>query len=412
MTSGTQSSDPLGTSDPTVSWLTDPTHRAVLMADAARQVAFFRNSLRPGGDIAMLDWAGTPIPGAPTELFCTTRFVHSYALARMAGLEDCDAMIDRCMDLLWTGHRDQAHGGYVWGLKDGAVSNGQKTAYGHVFVLLAAASARLVGHPDADRLLTDITEVLDRYFWDEAAGLYREEYPRDWSELSQYRGMNANMHSVEAMLAAFEATGETFWLERAGRVLDFFVGKMAPAHGWSIPEHYTADWQVDVDFVGDPMFRPEGSTPGHSFELARLLLQFWDLAGRADAGLPEKARKLIDQAHRDAWGPEGGYAYTLKLGGGVDIPDRYWWPLTEAIGAYAALIKFDQNPEDEARYRALWAFAMDHYVDHENGGWYPEIDADGKPTSTLFAGKPDIYHAIQACLFPIAPGLSRMYPRG
>jgi mannose/cellobiose epimerase-like protein (N-acyl-D-glucosamine 2-epimerase family) len=30
-----------------------------------------------------------------------------------------------------------------------------------------------------------------------------------WGDLSAYRGQNANMHMTEAMLVAFEATGDT-----------------------------------------------------------------------------------------------------------------------------------------------------------------------------------------------------------
>ena len=81
--------------------------------------------------------------------------------------------------------------------------------------------------------------------------------------------------------------------------------------------------------------------------------------------------------------------------------------MTEAIGAVASLIKLDHNAADEAWYRRLWTFAATHYVDHENGGWFPEIDENGAVTGTIFSGKPDIYHALQACLFPMTDGLSR-----
>jgi len=123
---------------------------------------------------------------------------------------------------------------------------------------------------------------------------------------------------------------------------------------------------------------------------------------------PDGARAMAEQAHGVAWRADGGYAYTLTLGGEVDIADRYWWPVTEAIGLYAALIKVQGLPEDEARYRALWRFSAAHFVDAD-GVWLPEVDASGAPCETLFRGKPDIYHALQAALFPIAPGLSRLY---
>ena len=210
--------------------------------------------------------------------------------------------------------------------------------------------------------------------------------------------------TVEALLAAYEATGEGEYLRRAGGILDFFIAGQAARNGWRIPEHYDADWRPDPGYEGNPMFRPGGTTPGHSFEMARLLLHWWDLAGRPDGDAPAHARLLVETALRDAWLPGGGLAYTLGPDGRVARPDRYWWPVTEAIGALAALIKLDPRPEDEDWYRRMWRFADAHLIDHARGGWFPE---PGGTAGAQFQGKPDIYHALQADLFPLVPGLSR-----
>lgn len=398
---------PIGTPDTDTPWLSDPTHRDGLLRDAQRQLDFFRPSLRDDGAFDVLDWEGAPIAGAPQELHATTRMVHSYVLGKALGRADADAMIDAGMAFLWNRHRDTEHGGYLWAVDDTGVKDGTKLAYGQVFVLLAASSAKLAGHPDADRLLADVSEVLDRHYWDEAPGLLRDEYTRDWQPFSTYRGMNANMHGVEAHLAAFEATGERLYLDRAGRILDFFITRMAAGNDWRVPEHYTDAWEVDRNYAGNPMFRPAGTTPGHSLELGRLTLQHWDLAGRPDDGAPDRARHLVERALADAWAPEGGIVYTLDHDGAVAIPDRYWWPVSEAIGAVAALIKAQPAPGDEAWYRRLWAFADTAFIDHDRGGWFPEIDPEGKPTGRQFHGKPDIYHSLQAALYPSLTGLSR-----
>lgn len=398
-------SQPLASTE-TGFWLDDPAHRHWLAGDAHRQLDFFDASLGQTGGLAVLDHAGQPLSG-PQELHTTTRLVHSYALAQMAGRADRAGIIDRGMTNLWTRHRDATHGGYVWSVDGSGVVDGVKLAYGHVFVLLAASSAKLAGHPDADRLLADASEVLDRHYWDEEAGLFRDEYARDWQPFSTYRGMNANMHGVEALLAAYEATGEAVYLDRARRIFDFFLGRIAPAEGWRIPEHYTEDWQIDRAYEGNPMFRPAGSTPGHSFEMGRLQLQLWDLAGRPDDGSPARARKLVQQALDDAWDAErGGFVYTLGADGRVARRDRYWWPVTEAIGALAAFLKLDPQGTDEAWYRRLWQFADQHLIDHAEGGWFPELDDANRPARDQFNGKPDIYHALQADILPLASGIS------
>ncbi len=386
-----------------------PEHRSWLIDDARRQFGFFKASLRPDGGFYVLGHDGAPLGHAVQELHTTTRLVHAYALGKLAGVDGCDALIDAGMDYLWTRHRDAAHGGYLWALEGDTIHDDRKLAYGHVFVLLAGASAKLAGHPDADRLIEDATAVLDRHFWEDGPGLFADEWTRDWSPFSTYRGMNANMHGVEALLAAYEVTGRARYLEQAGRILDFFIRRIGPVEDWRLPEHYTENWQVDRSYSGNPMFRPAGTTPGHSFELARLSLQYWDLRGRPDDGSCAAAMALTDRALADAWDAErGGLYYTLALGGVSAIKDRYWWPVTEAIGVLASFLKLGGAKEQSDWYARLWHFADAHFIDHDRGGWYPEIDDAGHPTVTQFNGKPDIYHAVQACLFPLTPQLSHM----
>jgi sulfoquinovose isomerase len=388
--------------------LHDPAHRAALAQDARAQIAFFRAALNRDGGFDALDLLGRPIADQPQELHCTTRMVHSYALAHAWGAPDCAPVLDAGMAALWACHRDQTHGGYGWSVMRSGFADGTKLAYGHVFVLLAAASALSVGHDDAVRLLVDIDAVIDRHFWDDAAGRLREEYHADWTGFSSYRGMNANMHGAEAFLAAYEATGQAKYLDRAGRILEFFSGHMAAQHRNRIPEHYTEIWLVDPTYHGNPMFRPAGTTPGHALEFARLLVQYWDIGGRSDPTALPRARALVDTALSDAWLSEGGLAYTVDADGRVLVSNRYWWPVTEAMGALAALIKVDPRPSDADWYLRLWEFAQGHFIDYTHGGWFPEIGMDGTPLQQQFIGKPDIYHSLQAVLFPLCDGVSHM----
>ena len=382
-----------------------------LRADAIRQLDFFRPSLRADGGFDVLAWDGTALPDAPQELHTTTRMIHSFALGQAFGSVDCEPFIDGGMAFLWDRHRDKTNGGYAWSVDRGTAGDTTKLAYGHVFTLLAGASAKQAGHADADRLIADVSEAINDRFWDEDRGLLREEYNADWTPFSTYRGMNANMHGTEAMLAAYEATGETEYVTRAGRILGFFVDEQAAENAWRIPEHYDENWVYDPAYRGDPMFRPAGTTPGHSFEIARLVLQHWDLSGRPDTGAVGKARALIEGAIADAWLPDGGIAYTLDDMGAVAVGNRYWWPVAEAIGAMAALMAVDPKVGDGDWYDRFWAFARAHFVDETRGGWFPEIDASGAPVGHQFRGKPDIYHSLQAVLISLAGGASGIFDR-
>ena len=55
-------------------------------------------------------------------------------------------------------------------------------------------------------LLHRALEVFDEHFWDADAAMVVETWDRAFSVLSDYRGVNANMHAVEALLAAYDVT--------------------------------------------------------------------------------------------------------------------------------------------------------------------------------------------------------------
>ncbi len=389
----------------TASWTRLPSHRLWLLAQAEALFAFFeRHSLNPAGGFHALDRHGLPVPGAGPEIHATARMVHSYAMAHLMGRPGAQAFVDHGMEALWSVHRDRAEGGYFWGTGADSVMGDTKQAYGHAFVLLAGSSAKMVGHPDADRLIADVSQVLEDRFWEEAAGVTAEEFTRDWQVISGYRGANSNMHLAEALMAAFEATGEGLYLARAERIAEFFLNGQARRNGWRLPEHYTEAWAADPGYIGNPMFRPQGTTPGHSLEWARLLVQMWELGQRRHGWMPEAAQAIFLQAVADGWDTTtGGFYYTIGEEGAPRVADRYWWPCCEGIAAAAVLHATTGREVFEGWYRRIWDFTAPHFLDHEAGGWHPQLGADLHPNSDPFFGKPDIYHAIQACVIPLVP---------
>jgi mannose/cellobiose epimerase-like protein (N-acyl-D-glucosamine 2-epimerase family) len=400
-----------GTSATSAKWTTLPYHRSWLRDQASNLFAFFeRQSIDPSGGFFVLDDRGEPITRYAAgkdkparEIHNTTRMVHCFSIAHLMGRPGADAFIDHGMAFLWNGHRDQKHGGYFWGVGHGFPSDPRKQAYGHAFVLLAASSAKVAGHPDADRLLADVSEVLRQRFWEEKHGAVAEEFEADWTRFSDYRGQNSNMHSTEALMAAFEATGDRRYLEMAESIATLIIQKRASENGWRVAEHFDADWRLNKDYANGDVFRPFGTTPGHSLEWARLLLQLWELGGRRLSWLPDAAKAIFARAVADGWDNErSGFYYTLDWDGTPKLRNRLWWPVTEGIGAAAFLNAIDGAPEYENWYRRIWNFAASHLIDSQNGGWRTEpVDPSGKPG--LFEGKPDLYHAVQACLIPLLP---------
>lgn len=392
-------------------FVTRPKHRQWLLAQAHDLLDFFQpNMINPAGGFFALSDTGQPIPphtglsGVERQLHDTTRNIHCFAVAKLLGRSGADDVIDHGMAFLWSRHRDAKQGGYFWGVDDNSPTNPTKQAYGHAFVLLAAASAKVVGHPDADRLLADVSEVLHTRFWESEIGATSEEYTADWQVISNYRGQNSNMHLCESLMAAYEATKDQTYLDMAQSIASLIINRHAREQGWRVAEHFDEDWQVDRNYAGDPMFRPSGFTPGHALEWARLLVQLWELGNRHVDWMPDAAKRLFRNAVETGWAKgTGGFYYTLDWEDAPDQTDRFWWPCAEGIAAAAALGSLDNDPFYESWYRRIWQFTDGHIIDHDNGGWFPELADDLRPVNRIFSGKPDLYHALQACLIPLLP---------
>ena len=392
-------------------WTTQASHRLWLIGEANRLLDFYEGaSINLQGGFFDLDERGLPLPTGwppapePTRnLFQTTRIVHCFALAHIMGRPGASRLVDHGMKFLWDGHRDQQHGGYHWSTGYKGPLNATKNAYGHAFVLLAASSAKAAGHPDADRLLADISHILNTHFWDEEFGAIREDFHPDWTPVETYRGQNSNMHLTEALMAAFEVTGDTLYLERAQRIASLLIGKITTGNDWRLPEHFDERWTIDFEYDRD-VFRPYGSTIGHWLEWSRLLLQLWALRGKTEDWMKSAAINLFDKAVVEGWSPDkSGFYFTVDWNGKPVDKDRYWWPCTEGIGAAAFLADVTGEAKYEGWYRRIWDWCEEHLIDRVDGSWRHQLNDNLQPIVDPWFGKPDLYHTFQATLIPLLP---------
>ncbi|PTM93384.1 AGE family epimerase/isomerase [Mycoplana dimorpha] len=390
-----------------LAWRSRAHHRQWLRDQANGLFDFFQNrAFNSGGGFYELDAEGRPLnAGNPIRgIHSTARMVHCFAIGSLLGRPGSDDIVDHGMKYLWENHRDHERGGYHWSLDNSGLLDSTKQGYGHAFVLLAASSAKVAGHPDADRMIADVTEVLHSRFWEEQHGAIAEEFEADWTPVPGYRGQNSNMHLTEALMAAFEATGEIDYLRKAERIADLVIRRRAGENGFRVAEHFDENWALDRDYKGNEMFRPSGTTPGHWLEWARLVLQLWALGGKTHDWMPEAAKALFSQSVELGWDKEkGGFFYTLDWNDAPAKRNKLWWPMAE--GAAAAAFLSDHQPSDfhETWYRKIWDGISRHFIDRERGGWHEELTEDLVPSYTLFAGKGDIYHSLQACLIPLYP---------
>ncbi len=385
-------------------WLDRPGHRRWLAAEGDRLLSFYQwAAMDEAGGFRWLAGDGTPLNGSSRELWLNARMVHVYALAHLGGRPGAAAMVDHGLAYLRGLAHDPEYGGWFWSIGDsGHCDDDSKQAYGHAFVLLAASTSILAGWESARALLDDAASVISERFWDEGEGLCIDSYDRDWGQADPYRGQNANMHLTEAYMAAAEATGEADFLIRAAAVARRLISGHAAAHDWRLPEHYSSTWQPDLDYNRDDpdnLFRPFGSTVGHWFEWARLLVQLHATRVREDWML-EAASQLFRRGVDDGWDvARGGLIFSVGRDGEPINEHRYHWVIAEAIGAAALLWRVTGEPVYAQWYQRFWGFADRFLIDRRDGSWHHELDRENRPTEQVWKGKPDVYHAYQATLF-------------
>lgn len=384
-----------------------PGHPAYLAAERDRLLDFAEASRHPLG-FGWLDERGQLDGTHPVELYLTCRMTHVISLGVLLGRVGAAALAEHGVTALAGSLRDQEHGGWFPAVTASGPTGGTKAAYGHAFVVLAASSAVAVGVPGARDLLDDALAVQEERFFDPATGLVVEEWDAAWRVLDPYRGMNANMHTVEAYLAAADVTGDRRWAERAGGMAARLVA-LAGGNGWRVPEHFDADWNPVLDYNRDRPahpFRPFGATVGHGLEWSRLLLSV-DAALGDDApdGLVDAATSLFDRAVTDGWAADGtdGFVYTTDWDGVPIVRARMHWVLAEAVNAAATLHRVTGASRYRDHYDRWWAYADRYLIDRTNGSWHHELDPSGAPAATVWPGKPDVYHAFQATLVPLLP---------
>ncbi|MDO5640044.1 MAG: AGE family epimerase/isomerase [Neisseria sp.] len=423
-----------------------PEHQDWLLHQAKALLEFARKARQPMG-FAYLDKNGEVDFSQPVQAWISCRMTHIYSIGALMGVAGCRDLAEHGIRSLLEYFQDPQYGGFFEAVEHRPDANGhavpagedgRKTAYAHAFVLLAASSGLIAGVARADELFDNISEVIDRHFWEAESGKMRESFSRDFSECEAYRGVNANMHTVEASLAAFDAQlslgvaahdeRAARWLRRANSIIGF-VFDLARQHDYRIPEHFDADWQILWDYNANDkahQFRPYGATVGHALEWARLGCHALAMNRRYGVELAadyaRDAYGLFRQSLNN-WHGDGaaGFVYTTDFEGNPIVRERMHWVLCEGIGAAVALDGVDAadaplgglglaqgyvasglGNEFSYWYELFVAYA-DEYLIEAPGKWYHQLDTENRPADGIWAGKPDIYHAFQVLMLPLLP---------
>ena len=389
-------------------------NRDYMYKNAVLLLDFGRRFPSPSGSSYYLGDNGLPLIERPRQTWISARMAHVYSIGKILGIEGSEQLASQAVNGLAGELKDHRYGGFYSGITMDGKTLPDKMCYAHAFVILAASSALLADINGAKDLLYDALDIFDRYFWDEKEGLAYDTWDIAFEKLDEYRGLNANMHTVEAFLAVADATGDEAYRKRAGRIIDRVIA-WGKEYDHRLPEHFDSDWKATPDLnwdnPADP-FKPFGATPGHAMEWARLIVQYakstFGSGGQTDEYI-KAAKSLYDRAYLDAWNADGekGFVYTTDFEGNPIIHDRMHWTLAEAINTSAVLYRITGDERYADDFSGYLEYLDQSVMDHRYGSWFHQLDEKNSVIDTVWPGKPDIYHAFQAMLIPyVEPSVS------
>ena len=344
---------------------------------------------------------GQPFDTSFQQLVSSTRIIVNYSMAgkifnNMKYLDNAR----HGLDYLEQVHFQANTNNYAWTLQDGQPLDMTQQAYGYAFVLLAYAAAKKAGIIQSDTKLLETYNLLETRFWQADHGLYADEIDVN-GKLSDYRGQNANMHLCEAMIAAYEASGLTVFLERALLIAENIAIKQADKTDGLIWEHYRPDFSPDWHYNKDDpknLYRPWGFQPGHQTEWSKLLLMLYRHSSKP--WLLARAQSLFDRAYQLAWDEQyHGLIYGFNPQGQWCDEDKYFWVQAESFAAAAMLYQATDDSKYLAQYNALWLYCWEHMIDHKYGAWFRVLSRNNTKYSNekSAAGAKCDYHSLGAC---------------
>ena len=333
-----------------------------------------------GGFVERLTLAGMPDLAAPKRVRVQARQIYVFAHAHLLGLmPGADAIATQGHEFVMRhGFLGDIAGGVAHSLeRDGTVRDAKRDTYDHAFLLFALSwFYRASGRADVRETILAFGDAIWSLLRHPGGHGFAID-DQGGNELHQ----NPHMHLFEAVLAAYDATGETVFLARARELFELFRTRMFDPELGVLREFYDADWR--------PMAGEAGRIvePGHHEEWVWLLQWY---AVRAGEPLAEEAVRLFSFAARHGR-PAGGplLCDELWIDGSVKRASTRSWPQTEAIKAEIAIAEARGEPlgtRADAIVEALFETFLDKTVP---GAWIDWVDTDGAP----------LVHAIPASTF-------------
>jgi mannose/cellobiose epimerase-like protein (N-acyl-D-glucosamine 2-epimerase family) len=339
-----------------------------------------------GGFTERLSLEGQPDFDAAKRVRVQARQIYVFSHAATLGLSPNGVDIARTGYDFLMAHAlpDGIEAGFVHSLdRRGAVRDAKRDTYDHAFLLFAFSwFYRATARQD----VLDVIRGIGDFIWASLRHPGGEGFVVDVNETDALH-QNPHMHLFESVLAAYNATGDAVFLDRASELFRLFQERMFDQELGVLREFYDRDWQPAPGDTGQIV------EPGHHCEWIWLLKWYADRAGTP---LCEEAFRLgtfVEQHGRTADGLL--LVDEVWTDGRVKKANTRSWPLTESIKAEIALAEARGVTVGD-RVDAMVIALFDTFLDKPiRGAWIDWFDPDGAPLVSAIPAS-TFYHVFLA----------------
>jgi mannose/cellobiose epimerase-like protein (N-acyl-D-glucosamine 2-epimerase family) len=334
-----------------------------------------------GGFVERLDSSGKGDRLAQRRVRVQARQIYSFALAAQRGWypRGRDIALNGLEYLLAKAKSPDGRPGFVHLLDhDGNLLDPLRDAYDHAFVLLALATVfELTADARVREEMDALVGFLDAALRSPHGG-FIEGIPATLP-----RRQNPQMHLFEAMIAAFNATHDLTYQNRAGDLFGLFAASLYDPRRQVLGEYFEDDWSRIEPLIVEP---------GHQAEWVWLLKGFERITGcptgRYRAQLLSSAMRFCDDA-------TGCLIDEGDAEGNIRKSTRRLWPQTEIAKAWIAQTEAGEPGAADQALAALNRLHQ-HYLSHPvPGGWYDQFDAENRSLLDTIPAS-SFYHIICA----------------
>ncbi len=316
-----------------------------------------------------------------------SRILWTFAAAcRFYKNNDYKPFADKARSFIENHFLDKKNGGVYWETDcDGAVVVNKKQVYAEAFTIYAYAEYFLAfGDQSALDFAMELFNKLETICLDKKNGGYFEAFSETWDKLDDVRlsdkdlnepkGMNTNLHVLEAYTTLYEATKDA----RVGKALKdeilLYLNTIVDKNN-HVTIFFSEDWQPKTTEI----------SYGHDIESTWLI---WEAAEQLnDKALLNEIRPkilaMVDTFIAEGFDTETNstwYEYFPKTG--KRDSDRHWWVQIEAVEGLANA--YDMTGDKKYRDLALkqWDYIRKNVIDRVHGEWFWRIDDDGFPVDS------------------------------